>query len=389
MKNAAMTISRGRRALHRILPGGTIGILGGGQLGRMIALKAREMGYRIATMDATPDSPCGQVADLEFVAPLDDLEVARKLAGVSDVLTYEFENVSDEMVRALEREAFLPQGGHVLHVTRHRIREKTALQEIGVPVAPWRPVRSYEDLRQAVAALGLPGVLKTATGGYDGKGQYILREPEDVEAAWEKLGAASRPELVLEGWVDFDKELSVIAARNGKGEIRTFPTAENVHRDNILHLSMAPARIPEEADRLAQALARQIAEKLDVIGLIAVEMFWKEGTLLVNELAPRPHNSGHYTMDACMTSQFEQHVRAVCNLPLGDTKLLTPVVMVNILGEHLAPVLAKADLLGDGIKFHLYGKAEAKEKRKMGHLNVLAPTVEEALAVIDRLGIWN
>lgn len=375
-----------------VLPGATIGILGGGQLGRMIALKAREMGYRIVAMDATHGSPCGQVADVEFVVPLDDLKTARKMALVSDVLTYEFENVSDDMVRVLEKEAYLPQGGRVLHLTRHRIREKTALEEIGIPVAPWRPVNGYEDLQKAVVALGLPCVLKTATGGYDGKGQFVLREQTDMEAAWERLGEEARKrnvELVLEAWVDFDKELSVIAARNSNGEIETFPTAENIHRENILHLSIVPARIPDEAGRMAQDLARRIAEKLDVIGLIAVEMFWKEGTLLVNELAPRPHNSGHYTIDACATSQFEQHVRAICNLPLGDTKLLTPVVMVNILGEHLQPVLEKPHLLGNGIKLHLYGKEEAKEKRKMGHLNVLAPTVETALDLIENLGIWD
>lgn len=371
-----------------ILPGSTIGILGGGQLGRMIALKAREMGYRIASLDPAQDSPCGQAADQEYVGALDDLEIARRLAETSDVLTYEFENVSDEMVKILEQEAYLPQGGKVLQQTRHRIREKSGLESIGIPVAPWRPVRSMAELEQAVRELGLPAVLKTATGGYDGKGQYVMRAQDDVKNAWEALGSGD-VELVLEAWVAFDKEISVIAARNPNGEVQTFPTAENIHRNNILHLSMVPARIPAEADQAAQKLARRIAEQLDVIGLIAVEMFWKADGILVNELAPRPHNSGHYTMDACVTSQFEQHVRAICNLPLGDTRLLTPVVMVNILGEHLQAVLDKADRLNGGIKLHLYGKAEARGKRKMGHLNVLAPSVEEALAVIDRLEIWN
>lgn len=388
---ASETIDR-KQAPKTILPGSVIGILGGGQLGRMIALKAREMGYRIATMDAAADSPCGQVADIEFVSQLNDLETARKMARISDVLTYEFENVSDEMVRVLEREAYLPQGGEVLHLTRHRSREKMGLEAAGIPVAPWRQVQSREQLAAAVKELGLPCVLKTATGGYDGKGQYVLHEQTDIENAWNKLGAQAitqNVELVLESWVDFDKELSVIAARNANGDIKTFPTAENVHRENILHLSIVPARIPDEADLAAQELARQIAEKLDVVGLIAVEMFWREGKLLVNELAPRPHNSGHYSMDACTTSQFEQHVRSICNLPLGDTNLLTPVVMVNILGEHLDALMTSPGVLGKGIKIHLYGKADAKHKRKMGHLNVLAPSVEEALAVIEQLGIWN
>ncbi|BCJ87158.1 5-(carboxyamino)imidazole ribonucleotide synthase [Effusibacillus dendaii] len=392
---------------RRILPGATIGILGGGQLGRMMALRAREMGYRIAAMDANADSPCGQVADLEFVAPLDDLPTARKMASVSEVLTYEFENVSDEMVRILEQESNLPQGGQVLYITRHRIREKMALASIGVPVAPWKPIRSFHDLQKAVAELGLPCVLKTTSGGYDGKGQFVIRNKEEIEPAWEELGAAwsetgtelptgSEPEfteqaapLVLEGWVPFEKELSVIAARNADGEVKTFPTAENIHRENILHLSIVPARIPSEADRMAQQLAAKIADELDVIGLIAVEMFWRDGRLLVNELAPRPHNSGHYTMDACVTSQFEQHVRAICNLPLGDTRLLSSVVMVNILGEHLQPVLDRVHRLTGGAKIHLYGKSEVQPKRKMGHLNVLADRVEDALQQIRDWGIWQ
>lgn len=376
------------KRIRRILPGQTIGILGGGQLGRMIALKAREMGYRIVTMDPTPDSPCGQVADLEFTASLDDVETAREMAKHAAVITYEFENVSDQLVQTLQREAYLPQGSHLLYVTRNRIREKTALQQAGIPVAPWRPVYTWEDLQKAVESLGFPCVLKTASGGYDGKGQFVLRQPADIDLAWSQLKAADR-EWVLEGWVDFTKELSVIAARNGNGEVRTFPTAENIHRENILHLSMAPARIPEKVNVQAQELAQQIAEELNVIGLIAVEMFWAEGRLLVNELAPRPHNSGHYTMDACVTSQFEQHVRAICNLPLGDTRLLTPVVMANLLGQHLQPFLDRADQWGKSIKVHLYGKAEAKKNRKMGHFNVLASTVEEALNIIENLQMYS
>ncbi|UOF92225.1 5-(carboxyamino)imidazole ribonucleotide synthase [Fodinisporobacter ferrooxydans] len=380
----------------RIIPGSTIGILGGGQLGRMIALKAKEMGYRIVCMDATEDSPCGQVADTEFVAPLDDLTSARQLANNSDVITYEFENVSDEMLDILEKECYLPQGAELLTLTRHRIREKQALQTIGAPVAPWRPIGTWQDLREAVKQIGIPCVLKTTTGGYDGKGQYVIRKEEDLEAAWQTLSqydsldnASSLAKWILEGWVNFDKELSVIAARSPSGEIQTFPTAENIHKENILHQSIVPARIPSAVDRAAQELARMIAEKLNIVGLLAVEMFCKGEQLLVNELAPRPHNSGHYTMDACVTSQFEQHIRAICDLPLGDPTLLSPVVMVNVLGEHVQPLLNRLHLLSNGIKLHLYGKKEAIEKRKMGHLNVLAETVEEALATIDQLGIWE
>jgi 5-(carboxyamino)imidazole ribonucleotide synthase len=357
----------------------------------MIALKAREMGYRIVTMDATSDSPCGQVADMEVVAPLDNLEGARQLARQSDILTYEFENVSDEMLRILETESYLPQGLQLLRTTRHRIREKLALQAAGIPVAPWRPVTAYEELEGALEELGVPCVLKTATGGYDGKGQFVIRSQQDAKKAWEQLSNPfhNHPELVLEAWVPFDLEMSVIAARSPSGEVRTFPAAENIHVDNILHQSIIPARVSPAVEEQAQQLAKTIAERLNVIGLIAVEMFVVEDQIWVNELAPRPHNSGHYTMDACMTSQFEQHIRAICNLPLGDTRLHTPVVMVNILGEHVEPVLRQLGAMDGTMKLHLYGKHEAKHKRKMGHLNVLAPTVEEALQRIRELGIWN
>jgi 5-(carboxyamino)imidazole ribonucleotide synthase len=292
----------------------------------------------------------------------------------------------------LETKAYLPQGSELLRKTRHRIREKQALESIDVPVAPWWSVCSFDDLLDAVHRLGVPCVLKTATGGYDGKGQFVIRSQDEIKTAWDTLAKGrehSTIEFVLEGWVPFQKELSVIAARSPNGEIRTFPVAENIHIENILHQSIVPARVPSGIEQKAQELARRIAERFSIIGLIAVEMFLWEDQLLVNELAPRPHNSGHYTMDACLTSQFEQHVRAICNLPLGDTRLLTPVVMVNILGEHLDPVLKQLPDMGDSIKLHLYGKKEAKHKRKMGHLNVLAPTIEEALQSIQQLAIWN
>lgn len=374
---------------NSIKPGATIGILGGGQLGRMIALAGRAMGYRFVTMDPTEDAPCGQAADRQIVARYEDVDAAMQLAEVSDVISYEFENVDARVAEVLESRAYVPQGSRLLRITQNRIREKTAIRELGIPVVPFRVIDSLDSLRAAVGELGLPAVMKTATGGYDGKGQWVLRSEAELAEAYETLSKAGT-ELIVEQFVPFQLELSVIAARNPSGELAVFPAAENVHRDNILHLSIVPARVPDDIRQQAEAIARTIAERLDVIGLIAVEMFLTaSGELYVNELAPRPHNSGHYTMDACVTSQFEQHVRAVCDLPLGSTELLSPVVMVNILGEHLQPVLDRIGQLPRTAKLHLYGKHESKPKRKMGHLNVLAPSVEEALAQIERLEIWT
>jgi len=383
-------IQRGENRRENVIrPGATIGLLGGGQLGRMIALAGRAMGYRFVTMDPTEDSPSGQVSDQQVVAAFDDVAGARRLAELCDVITYEFENVDADVAHTLESRSYVPQGSRLLRITQHRIREKTTIQSLGIPVAPFRAVASAAELRQAVSELGLPAVLKTATGGYDGKGQRVLRTAAECEEAFAAL-AGGGTELIVEAFVPFVKELSVIAARNPAGEIAVFPAAENVHVDNILHLSIVPARAAADVLRKAEQIARRIAEQLNVIGLIAVEMFLTaDGELYVNELAPRPHNSGHYTLDATVCSQFEQHVRAICNLPLGSTRLLSPVVMVNILGEHLQPVLAMVDSLPPTCKLHLYGKRESKPKRKMGHLNVVADTTEQALAIIDELGIWG
>lgn len=385
-----------------LLPGSTIGILGGGQLGRMIALSGREMGYRFITLDPTLDAPCGQVADEQIVAAFDNLEAARELANKSDVITYEFENVDAEVTELLMNEAYVPQGSELLYTTQHRLREKRAIEAAGVKVAPYREIDCVETLYAAVQAFGLPCVLKTAMGGYDGKGQWVIRSHEEIPDAYETL-AKARTELVLEQFIHFDNELSVIAARSPRGEVKAFAPSENIHVDNILHLSIVPARVSDAISKRAEELAIRIAEGLGVVGLIAVEMFLTvDGELYVNELAPRPHNSGHYTMEACHTSQFEQHVRAICNLPLGSTKMLTPVVMVNILGEHVeslmkwmvnqaGPLAQTADNRFNGItpKIHLYGKSEAKHKRKMGHINLLTDDVDRALDWVNQMGIWS
>ncbi|SDX40024.1 5-(carboxyamino)imidazole ribonucleotide synthase [Paenibacillus sp. PDC88] len=380
----------------KVFPSGaTIGILGGGQLGRMMTLSGTAMGYRFITLEPTENSPCGQVAR-QIVAGYDDQNAARQLAEECDVITYEFENVDADVAALLENEAYVPQGSRLLYTTQHRLREKRAIEAAGVPVAPYREIKSAEDMSAAVEALGVPCVLKTVTGGYDGKGQRVIRDREAALAAYEEL-AGLGTELVLEQFVSFDCEISVIAARNPQGEIRTFPPAENVHVNNILHTSVVPARVSSELQLEAQQLAAKIAESMGAVGLLAVEMFvTRDGQLYVNELAPRPHNSGHYTMEACSTSQFEQHVRAICGLPLADTCLLSPVVMVNVLGEHIEAVIdrfakkdADADELGVVPKLHLYGKAEAKTGRKMGHINLLCHDVQHALDWIDKTNIWR
>lgn len=377
-----------------ILPGSTIGVLGGGQLGRMLALSGSHMGYRFATLDPTPDSPLAQVAGHQITAGYGDAEAARALAKMSDVITYEFENVDAAVADMLERESYVPQGSRLLYTTQHRLREKRAVEAAGAPVAPYAEIRSLDELEAAVARFGTPCVLKTCTGGYDGKGQWVIRSASECAEAYATLSLA-RTELVLEQFIRFEREISAIAARSPRGEVKVFPVAENIHVDNILHLSIVPARTTDAVRKRAEELAVKIAETLDVVGLIAVEMFLTaDGELYVNELAPRPHNSGHYTMEACVTSQFEQHVRAVCNLPLGSTELLSPVVMVNVLGEHVEPLLAwlgaqKAEADDVSVKVHLYGKAEAKAKRKMGHVNLLARDTDTALAWIGRTGIWS
>ncbi len=381
----------------RILPGGTIGILGGGQLGRMLALSGRNMGYRFITLDPTTNSPCGQVADQQIVAAYDDAEAARQLAARCDVITYEFENVDSGVADMLMRESYVPQGSELLYTTQHRLREKRAIEAAGVQVAPYRQVRSAEELKQAVDVFGVPCVLKTATGGYDGKGQWVIKDVNEIVEAYETL-ARTGTELVVEQFIRFERELSVIAARSPSGEVKVFPPAENVHVDNILHLSIVPARISQEIIERARKLAEAIAASMQVVGLLAVEMFLTaDGELFVNELAPRPHNSGHYTMEACNVSQFEQHIRAVCDLPLIEPKLLSPVVMVNVLGEHVEPLMdwmnnsgeLEPQASGMTAKLHLYGKSEAKHKRKMGHINILTNDVEQAIAWVKQSPIWS
>lgn len=366
-----------------IRPQQTIGILGGGQLGRMMALSAREMGLRVVVLEPGEDSPCGQVADQQIVAPYEDRKGIQQLAEHSEVVTYEFENIDAASANWLEENANLPQGSRLLAVTQHRLKEKETLVKAGAPVAPYRPVTDLPSLEQGIEELGLPSVLKTCRGGYDGKGQVVIKQKSDIQRAAALL--EKETDCVLEAWVKFEKEISVILTRSVSGEVKSFPIAENIHKDNILHQTIAPARISQETAVKAEGLARSVAAELGLVGTLAVEMFVTEdGKVYVNELAPRPHNSGHFTIEACETSQFDQHVRAVCNWPLGNTDLIKPAVMINILGEHHDTVLERIENLGEA-KLHLYGKKEAKEKRKMGHITVLGDTIEEALTKAEKV----
>lgn len=367
--------------VKRILPGQVIGIIGGGQLGRMLAIDARKMGFRIAVLDPTPDSPCAQVADIEIVANYNDFQAIQELAAVSDVLTYEFENIDYPSLQWMEKNAYLPQGSQLLALTQNRLTEKEAVAGLELPTVSYQSVENKEDLMRAITRLSYPCVLKTTFGGYDGKGQIVIRSESDLEAA---TMLAERQPCILEAWVDFEKEISVIVARNGLGEISTFPISENIHQENILHQSIVPARISKTVEQQAVDFAVKIAEAYHLVGILAVEMFvTQDGEIIINELAPRPHNSGHYTLDACKTSQFEQHIRAICNWPLGQVALTSEVVMVNILGEHVDTVLQNIHHM-QACKLHLYGKKGVKSKRKMGHINILSD-LSKASDKIERI----
>lgn len=361
-----------------ILPGGTIGLIGGGQLGRMFGIAARRMGYRVHAMDPAMDCPAGQVADVEINRPYDDIDAARNFANRVDVVTFEFENVPAETLEAIEGITPVRPRPEVLHICRHRLREKGFLRERGLPHADWREARVPEDLAGAIQAFGGQGILKTALFGYDGKGQQKLATSSDFQAAW---GLLKQPVGVVERIVPFDMEISAIVARGQDGASSVFPIGANEHARHILDVTTVPAGLPPKLLERAAALGREVAEGLDVVGLIAVEMFVVGEDLLINELAPRTHNSGHWTFDACVTSQFEQQLRAVCGLPLGSVEATAPgIAMANLLGDLWKDAEPNwpAALAFPGVKLHLYGKTQPRPGRKMGHLVATAPTVEEA-----------
>ena len=367
-----------------IPPGSTIGVLGGGQLGRMFAIAARRLGYRVHTLAPEDDTPTGQIADVEINAAYDDLDAVRAFARGVDVVTFEFENVSAAATAAAEQHAVVRPSGQALFVAQHRVREKTFLAERGLPVTPFAAVASEGDLQAAVAAVGCPAVLKTSSFGYDGKGQVKVAAAADALAAWQTLG---RQDAILEAFIDLEREISVVAARAVDGSLSHFVPIENAHRHHILDVSAAPAGVSPALAREAVAVTRAVLEALDYIGVLCVEFFVaRDRRLLINELAPRPHNSGHLTVDACRTSQFEQQVRAICGLPLGSPELLQPAAMANLLGDLWNdgdPDWAAALAIGE-VKLHLYGKVKARPGRKMGHLTALAATPEQAKLLVTR-----
>lgn len=377
-----MSHGQDERNFQPILPGATLGVLGSGQLGRMFAIAARRMGYRVHTLSPESDSPTGQVADLEVTASYEDLDAVSDFAKRVSVVTFEFENVPSATAEVAARFAPVRPAGQVLHVTQHRLREKTYLREHGFPVTPFRAVRSAEELQVAIRELGSPAVLKTAGWGYDGKGQIKIQSVDEAASVWERLGTS---EAILEGFVDFRLEVSVIGARGLDGEFANFGLLENSHSNHILDVTVAPARVSARVAAEAEAIARGVLESLDVVGVLCVEMFLThDDRLLINELAPRPHNSGHLTFDANVTSQFEQQVRAICGLPLGSTELLRPAAMANLLGDVWAngePRWAETLRLPE-VKLHLYGKSSARAGRKMGHLTAMANSADEAERIV-------
>lgn len=370
-----------------LAPGGTLGILGGGQLGRMSAEAARRLGYRVKTLDPSPDACAAAVADEHLVAAWDDLAALDRFAEGCGRVTLEFENIPPATVAHLARRLPAHPSAPVLAICQHRRREKEFLRDAGIPCAPFEVVARREDLPAAVDRLGRPCVLKTAAFGYDGKGQAKITAGDDPSAAWEAIGAPADGG-VLEGWIAHDREVSVLVARTADGRVVAYDPAENLHRNHILHLSLSPARLSEELARRARALAVRVAERLGMVGLLGVEMFVRGDEILVNELAPRPHNSGHQTLECAATSQFEQHVRAVCGLPLGPVDLRSPAAMVNLLGDlwrggrepDWTAVRAEP-----GASLHLYGKARPAPGRKMGHITVLDASAERAAARAEAL----
>ncbi len=360
-----------------VRPGAAVGVLGSGQLGRMFALAARRMGYRVHTFSPDEDTPTGQVADVEVRAPYEDLDAVRRFAQGVSVVTFEFENIPLAAANAAARVGPVRPDPSVLHVAQHRLREKQFLQSQSIPVPAFVAVRSLEDLKAGLDHVGTPAVLKKAASGYDGKGQALISRAADAPSAWGTFDGES----ILEQFVSFDRELSVVAARGLDGAFAAYPPIENVHERHILDVSTSPARVSPAVAAEAQRISRAVMESLEVVGVLCVEMFvTKDGRLLVNEIAPRPHNSGHLTIDAAPASQFEQQLRAVCGLPLGEAGLRRPAAMANLLGdlwEGGEPDWPAA-LSCPGVALHLYGKAEPRRGRKMGHLTALGATAEEA-----------
>lgn len=380
--------------MSAITPPATLGILGGGQLGRMFAMEAKRMGYRVVTLEPATNSPCGQIADEQIEAEYTDEKALLRLSEISDVVTYEFENIDARSVEFLESLGKpVHPSSRVLRISQDRILEKEFLRNAGLKVADFLPINSLADIEKAASQIGFPAVIKTVRGGYDGKGQAVVTDIASAKSAFEKLFQGLHQaqdldhgqghSLIWEKKISFLKELSVVACRGLDQKAKAYPVSENIHVENILDTGMVPARISETAANLARAMAEKVGERLNIVGTYCVEMFYcANDELLINEIAPRPHNSGHYTLDAAICSQFEQQVRAICGLPLGSTEILNPSVMINLIGDGKGDSLQGFEkvLQDDEVCFHLYGKSQAAAKRKMGHFTVVSKTMESAVA---------
>ncbi|MBC1810544.1 5-(carboxyamino)imidazole ribonucleotide synthase [Listeria seeligeri] len=369
-----------------LLTNSTIGIIGGGQLGRMMALSAKAMGYRIIVLDPTEDCPAAQVSDEQIIADYDDKVALRELAEKAEVVTYEFENIDYDALKMTQDLVDVPQGAELLSITQDRILEKAYLESANINIAPYAIIVDKEEIETEIKSIGYPAVLKTAQGGYDGKGQVVLHDADDIEKAARLLRYGSS---VLEAWIPFEKEISIVVARGKDGQVETFPVAENVHVNNILHTTIAPADVSADVHEEAEEIAKKLADVLQLCGVLAVEMFvTKSGAIYVNELAPRPHNSGHFTIEACSISQFTQHIRAIVGLPLIKPELLKPALMINILGQHVEAVNEK--MIDYPHWFvHYYGKKDTKINRKMGHVTVLTEDPRIVLTDIENAQIWK
>lgn len=365
-----------------------IGIIGGGQLGKMMILDAKRLDYSFIILDPTEHCPAHSIADEHIVAGFDDMEKIKELAAKCDVVTYEFEHISLAALRELERTGHkVYPSADTLSYIQNKYTQKKWLKKHDIPVPDFIEIPDYEALLQAHETFGYPMILKTCTGGYDGKGNAVIHKAGDEQAAFEALGSGSLP-LMVEQWIPFEKEVSILACRSTNGEISVFPVAENVHKNSILDETTVPANISEASNKEAWQVAKACVEAVEAVGMLCIELFvTKEGHILVNELAPRPHNSGHYTIEGCYTSQYEQHIRAILGLPLGNAGLIRPTAMKNIIGDHNGP----AGLRGTeeayrypNVKIHIYGKETVSTGRKMGHITATGDTIEEALSQVRK-----
>lgn len=369
-----------------ISPGKMIGIIGGGEIARMMALSAKKMGYRIGVLDPEKDSPAAQVSDWQMIAQYDNQEALMDFAMKCDVITYEYDNIDADAITKIKKTVSVPQGAELLSITQDRLLEKAYLEASNINLAPYETIVTIEDIKGAIDGIGFPCVLKTISERHNGKDRFVLQSEEDILKAAYLL---KRGTCVLEAWIPFERELSVMVVRNQANQVIVFPVTENIHRDRTLHESIVPARVNHYVEEEIERIARTMAEKLELIGVLGIEMFiTSSGTLYVNELIPRPHHSGNYSMEACSLSQYDAHIRAICGWHLPEMELLSPAVMTTILTEHEEAAKVQIQLKPNW-NFYYYGKDNAKKGQKIGHITVLTKDVEKTLATIADTGIWK